>query len=646
MRFADFPFLRYLPFLIFGILVSRNGIPFPSLLILCMTLGMWLLYFLSLPNKGVSKTFLPSVLAYLSLFLAGLTLNELEQLKSEKRVDPELINSKSYFAEVTRYDLEKPNSKENLVEVLAWKDSLGWRPSKGKVLIYHQSQTPLRPGDKILVQNSPEPIPPPMYPNEFDYRGFLARKEIHFRQFVGTKFVLAERVENSFWTYPMENLREKLSLLLKEKIPHTNSQSIAGALLLGQKQSLDPELRNAYAQAGVMHILAVSGLHVGILYAVFLFPLKGLQLGKKARKRYLLMIVGIIWMYAVLTGLAPSVVRASTMFSLITLGQMRDRKPSTFNVLAFSAILMIAFDPEVIFEVGFQLSYLAVAGIVLIQPLIVNLWLPSNRFLEYFWQLTAVSLAAQLATFPLSVYYFHIFPVYFLLANLLVIPLAFLIMQVGIPFLFLGWMPWIGESLGWVLSWMIEFQNQIALSIRDLPFGRLDRLTINLFGMILVWGILLIWADWEFGNRKKLLFLTVSLVFIWSGERLIKEWNKPLKELIIFNSDQGVLFDLRYGRQYWSWNQGFAPDQISFSIEPDRIAGNRPQFPHSLNAIRDGSGNIFIPGLDMVMDLEKQRFLWQRLKPSEVHYWQDNDWQTGLVSDTLYLNKPVYRIVF
>ena len=167
------------------------------------------------------------------------------------------------------------------------------------------------------------------------------------------------------------------------------------------------------------------------------------------------------------------------MFSLLTIGQMRERGTSIYNILAFSAILMITVNPDVIFEVGLQLSYLAVLGIVMIQPLI--LWLPRHKAFEYIWKLTAVSLAAQLFTFPLS--YFHVFPTYILLGNLLILLLAFLIMQVGVPLMIFGWYPVLGEVLGWVLSWL---QNWIADAIRLIPGGKMDRLTMDFSGMLLV----------------------------------------------------------------------------------------------------------------------------------------------------------------
>jgi competence protein ComEC len=180
------------------------------------------------------------------------------------------------------------------------------------------------------------------------------------------------------------------------------------------------------------------------------FSLKG-----KTLRIYLLGVVCFIWGYAGLTGFSPSVIRASVMFSLITFGQMRERKPSIFNILAFSVMLMIVIDPSVIGEVGFQLSYLAVSGIVLLYPLILRWWLPPNKVCDYFWQIVSVSIAAQLTTFPLTVFYFHSFPSWFLLANIFVNPLTFVIMQIGIPFLILGWIPGVGFILGCLVNILI-----------------------------------------------------------------------------------------------------------------------------------------------------------------------------------------------
>lgn len=645
MRFADFPFLRYLPFLTGGVLFSQIGLTFSVHLVLAALSISWVIYLILILRKEGSGQILPAFLGYFLLFSAGYFLSEIQLDRKAELVDERLDSSLFYLARVSKHDVEKPNSFENQLEVIALSDSLGWKESRGKVLVYHKSKTPLIPGQVILVEKSPEKIPPPIFPNEFDYSGFLARKDIHFRQFIGEKFLVVDSSEVTSVSYWLVNFRKTLVEIIEAKVPNRESQQIAAALLLGQKENLDKDIKNAYAETGTMHILAVSGLHVGIIYAILLFPLKGIKLKSNQRKIYLTAVILLIWTYAVLTGFSPSVVRAATMFSLFTAGQMRKRKPSSFNILAFSALVMISMDPGVIYEVGFQLSYIAVAGILLIQPLVAGFWLPSNRFLEYIWQLTAVSIAAQLATFPLSVYYFHIFPTYFLLANLIIIPLSFLVMSVGIPFLALSWIPLVGDGLGWIVSWIIWLQNWITLAIQLFPGGNLERLTISISGMFLVWASLVCWANWELGDRKRLIYSMISLILIWSGEGVIREFSSSKQHLLIFSGEKGLLIDFRLGSKYFSWNESFPAEQISFSIDPNRIAEHRPHIIESATALKFDS-ELYLPLYDFSFNPTSKTFFWKGQNPKRIEVISSFRNQKLLVSDSLQATIGAFRVVF
>lgn len=641
MRFADFPFLRYLPFLVTGILLSRflpTGFEVISLGLL------WILYLVGVAKKTPVSLGLSSGFGYLLLLVLGFFLGS-----PNKEASLPLgawQGATMYLAEVKQFDIQKPNSSENLLEVFSIRDSLRWKKAQGKVLIYHQLASSLQPGEVVLVNKIPEIISSPSFPDEFDYRGFLAKKDIHYRQFIRSGLVKVDSSNITSPEFAIDRLGKSLSDLIDQKVEFTESKQIANALLLGQKESLDKEIKNAYSETGTMHILAVSGLHVGIIYAILLLPLKRFKSDSKFRKGYLLTVVGLIWLYAVMTGFSPSVVRASTMFSLVTAGQMRKKKPSIWNVLAFSAMLMMVVEPEVIFDVGFQLSYLAVAGIVGLQPLIVRWWLPSNRVLEYFWQLAAVSFAAQLVTFPLSVFYFHQFPTYFLLANLIVVPLAFLIMAVGVPFLFLGWIPMLGEVMGWLVNWLIYIQIQITFFIQLLPLGKIDRLTITFSGMVLVWILLLIWGNWEMGNRKKLAVLAMVFFASWGFEGLIREINRPTEQFWFFKKEEKqAIIDFQLGDHHLSWNQSFPSDQLSFSIDPNRLMEKRSAMPEPMRGVLLDSA-VWFPGLDLRFFPRKNEIIWGSKKPEKIQdFRRDNSGEKTQTDPNLNQNAG-FRAIF
>lgn len=646
MRFADFPFLRYLPFLLVGIFLGRSEFSPGLWLLLVAILILWLGYlFLILKHEKIKTILRPSGLAYAMLVFFGTLLIQME--KEWVPVGLTIVeNADKYLAEVIQYDVQKPNSFENLLELKSVKTSSGWSDASGKVLVYHQSETPLLPGQILLIHKAPEVIPDPKNPNEFNYRDFLARKDIFYRQFIGKDVRVLQSAQSSDSRYFLDHLRQKMVLMLEAKIPDPDSRQVALALLLGQKQNLDPAIREAYSETGVMHILAVSGLHVGIIYAIFLFLLKVIRLKKQHTKYYLLAVIGVIWLYAFLTGLSPSVLRAATMFSLITLGQMRERKPSIYNVLAFSAILLITLNPDVIFDVGFQLSYLAVTGIVLIQPLILNWWLPSSKVGEYFWQMTSVSIAAQLVTFPLSVYYFHVFPTYFLIANLFVIPISFLTMQVGVPLMILGWIPYLGEVLGWILSWLVWLQNQGTLLIHLFPLGTIDRLTIGFPGMILIWALLLIWANWEFGDKRNLTWTAFFLIFFWSVSSVKNELSKPEEELIIYQGKKGNMFDFSSNGKLYSWNQGLEPEEISFVVGPNRIANQWSQFPEMLSAGKAEGVKLVFPFHSIGFSSDQNQLYFSTETPKLIQIWEGDRWGNLDNSDSLKLGEKAFRILF
>ncbi len=644
MRFSDFPFLRYLPFILAGILVGKSSWC-PGLIILAMILSViWLGYviFVSVQSKGKTAS-QSSPLAYLALILFGALI--VQSKKDMSAFNPDLAVAEAYLAEVTMYDQQKPNSFENLLEIKSIQIKGTWKDAHGKILVYHQSDRLLKPGEILYAKSKPEQIAAPTNPYEFDYRKYLFRQEIYYRQFLGKDFQLIDSVRNTTAKYFLVDLRHKIGEMLKSRIPDSNSAQIALALLLGQKKELDPTIRDAYTQAGVMHVLAVSGLHVGIIYALFILMLKPLKLKLEKARFYLLGVILVIWMYAFLTGLAPSVVRAATMFSLLTLGQMRERPPAIYNVLAFSAILMITVNPDVIFEVGFQLSYLAVLGIVMLQPLILDLWLPRTRVVEYVWELASVSIAAQLVTFPLTLYYFHVFPTYFLLGNLLILPLALLIMQVGVPLMMVGWIPVVGDVLGWALSWLIWLQIRIAEMIRLIPGGKLERLTMDFAGMIFVWGILLIVVAWQFGQRNKLVWLALFLTFVLLGNSVYKEFGHPARELIVYQGKKSQLFDFYSSGMTLSWNSGLDPGEISYSVDPNRVQNHWPQIPGTLKVFQSDSSKVEFVGADFSFLQQENRLVWAS-PPKSIYYWCGNSWQSLPVSDSLRVDSLAYRIVF
>jgi competence protein ComEC len=379
---------------------------------------------------------------------------------------------------------------------------------------------------------------------------------------------------------------------------------------------------------------------------IFIF-LKPLKLSKNKAKVCLLIVIIGIWGYALLTGMSPSIVRAAIIFTLLTLGPMRECKPSIYNILAFSAMLTIVVNPDVIHQVGFQLSYLSVLGIVLIQPLLVRIWIPKRRVVKYFWQLSTVSFAAQLVTFPLSVYYFHVFPTYFLTGNLLIIPLVFLIMNVSVPLLFLGWIPVLGDMIGWLLSKLILFQNWLTFLIQTISAGKIDRLTFDFVQILVIWLLLLVIVSWELGSKKKLIRIAFLLLTFGLFYSIYMEASRPVNQLVTYVGKSGRLFDLVIDCKLYFWNTGMTASEVSFMIDANRIQNHWPQIPEILHSILSSNNEVewWVSGLKAIMKEDLLQFDSPSLIRMEV--WQQGTWKT--ISNRAFLKMEpdeAYRFLF
>lgn len=645
MTFADFPFLRYLFFFWGGLFLAALFPNCPAQLFLWLLAPLWMLYAIFLIYFPSPGSFLTSSLAYLLLMVLG---GYISLSSRQESLEGEISWGKGqgYLAEVQRYDLPKANSSENLLAVFALNGEQGWSSQKAMVLVYHQLEEALYPGQVIWVPGNPEPVAPPSFPDEFNYKRFLAAKGIHFRQFLGKKLQVLPLKPSNELNFAMEHLRHYFSGLIDQYVQRPVSKQIALALLLGQKESLGKEVKLAYSATGTQHILAVSGLHVGIIYSILLLPLTFFkQKGQAFQKGYLILVLGLIWIYALMTGFSPSVVRAVVMFSLVTLGQMRKRKPSIWNILAFSALLLLVLEPAMQTDLGFQLSYLAVAGIVGLQPILLRMWAPSNRVVDYFWQMATVTLAAQLITSPLTIYYFHTFPTYFLVANLLIVPLSYLILCLGVPFLLLAWIPFLGSFLGASVDFLLFIQNEITSTLQKLPASLWQGIHLSLAGMLAIWGMLWIWGNWELGNRKILVRLGFGLCLIWVISNLWTEFRRPSQELYFFTKDQQRIMDLRLGEHHLSWNQDFPVAQLSYSILPTRLSGQRNPVPIPLKGIV-GKDSVWFPGLDFTFFPAQNRITWGSLQPKERIDFSQNNLADTLPGDSIGTASSGFRVIF
>lgn len=397
-------------------------------------------------------------------------------------------------------------------------------------------------GDKLVVKGELSPIAKSFNPYQFDYASYLEKQNVFHQLNLKSGTYIKTGINHNLDFY-VEAYRNKL--LNSFKIHHfpKNVSNIIDALLLGQRQDMDAQMTDNYTNAGVIHILAISGLHIAILYALLLFFLKPLLRLKKGKLLQFIITIAFLWIFALLSGLSASVVRSVVMFSFISFGLYLNRTGNIYNILAVSMLIILLCNPNFLFDVGFQLSYIAVFSIVWLQPFYRSFKPSRFKVVNYFVDLLTISFVAQIGVLPLSLYYFHQVPLLFFLANLVVIPLSSFVLILGIAVLACNFIiPGLAIILGKLLGLAIEIMNQYiawissfeTFVIKEIPFS---------FSLLLIFYLMLtalvLWL-YERRYSKLVLFLSSSLAF--QILILFTLWqSKQGSEFIVFNNKKSTL---------------------------------------------------------------------------------------------------------
>ena len=389
------------------------------------------------------------------------------------------------------------------------------------------------PGDLISVYSEPQVIKNAGNPGEFDAEFYWNRKGVRYMVFVGDhQFSVISHVQKGSIRNALDGLSNYLGRSLEENL-NGKELAIAKALILGDKSLLDTEVKNSFTNTGAMHVLAVSGLHVGIIMQI-LMVFFGFFSSWISRKTSILTVVAIMWIYAVITGLSPSVLRAVFMFSVLVLAQISGKQHNSINSLFFTAFVIFLFDPFTLFDIGFQLSFLAMLGIFLFYRPIEEVIFFENKILKKVWQGTAIGFAAQLMTTPLSLYYFHQFPNYFILTNIGLMASSGLILGLGIFIFSVSWFKPLAKFSGWILGVIIYLSLLFIEWVEGLPGAVAFGFEISLIAVLMM-GLLALILFLVKENRiikYSAIMLSVVLLGIVVQRRFL---NLDTDELCVFN---------------------------------------------------------------------------------------------------------------
>ncbi|HBL73566.1 MAG TPA: hypothetical protein DD409_12265, partial [Bacteroidales bacterium] len=287
--------------------------------------------------------------------------------------------------------------------------------------------------------------------------------------------------------------------------------ALVAAMTLGARETLDPALNQSFAVSGVSHILSVSGLHVSVVFVLLRACLFFLAISPATRRWRDLLVVLCLWVYAFVTGLSPSVCRAAMMCTLLSMGNCLDRRSSTLNTVLFSAFLLLLLEPSLLYNLGFQLSYAAVIGLVVVYPALKGRWKPDSVVLRRLWELMGVSLVAQLVTAPLTIHYFGQFPTYFLPANLLAVPLSGLLIYLSAFCLLTAPLPWLCHATGWLLNLLALLFLDLVKGVESLPLALWGDLSLSGWQVFLAYAWLVSLLGWLLWRRR---WLIANLVFL------------------------------------------------------------------------------------------------------------------------------------
>ncbi|KGD67925.1 competence protein ComEC [Flavobacterium aquatile LMG 4008 = ATCC 11947] len=552
MKVLKFPLIKITFCFILGILFAQMSKPtfLLTLILLLICSSITLIINLLSNKKTVYKSLFGIFCLITSFFIGSFTLvlnndklNSSHYLKDLKSVENE------YSAEIIIK--EKLKNTINNDRYVAKIIELNSHKSYGKIIlnIRKDSLMPtLEMGSHLKVAGSFYKNRKPNNPDQFDYGKYLENQQIYAQVYAdASKIKIGSQVDRTI-SYYASKLRNRIIYNLEKNNFNKSELNVVVALILGQQQDISQEIIKDYQYAGAIHVLSVSGLHVGCILLFITFLLKPIPNNKKGSIIKLIIVIASLWMFGILTGLAPSVVRSVTMFSFVAIGMFLRRSVNIYHTLVVSALLILLFQPSFLFDIGFQLSYIALFFIVWLQPLLASIWTPKYKVVNYFWEIITVSFAAQIGTLPLSIYYFHQFPGLFFVTNIVILPMLSLILGIGVVVMILASVNVVWYPMMKLLEYSIWFLNKIiawVASFEDFIFKDIPLNSYMLWSSYLLIFGLVIYSKKPTFNKLTLSLSALILVQIISIQAKYSSQNK--EEFIVFNKKKSTIITERKG---------------------------------------------------------------------------------------------------
>ena len=540
MKFINFSVIKFAFFLTVGIIIAHL---YPNVLYFYLAIVLYtsllIIWFISKDHLFQTTYF--GILTYTCFFFLGAVTYQinLPEFQKHEYYPTDSIGIKENILQLKVKEVLKSDTYNSkyIAEVIAINNNY----FNGKILLNIKKDSfekILNIDDLLLISSKIKKIYAPLNPHQFDYSMYMKSLGIYNQIYISYQGILNQSKGILTLRGQASKIRNHLIKKLKKNELTPNEIAIVQALILGQKKDINKQLYSDYAAAGAIHILAVSGLHVGIIYFILIALLRPLKYLFKYELVISIIIVISLWGFAFLTGLSPSVIRAVTMFSFFAFAKAINRETNTINTLFLSYFTLLIINPLWLFHIGFQLSYLAVLSILWLYPLFNKVYCPKNYFARKIWDIFTLTLAAQIGIFPLSIYYFHQFPGLFFMTNLIILPFLGVLLGGGIILIILSIFNVIPEWFALTYNYLIKFMNSCIHVIANQKLFLFQNITFSLYKVfasyLLIISIILFW---NYQNRKNSLFFAVGLSILFSVS-IFDNYSNSKNELIIFHKNK------------------------------------------------------------------------------------------------------------
>lgn len=607
------PFLRLLLPFIAGITINYYyALPFFLLVVLLATTVGTVAGFSFLSLKtGFSHRWVNGIMINLLLLCSGgLLLHRQDISREENWIGNQYNGNAKLLVSLVEPLSEKPKTYKAEATIIGMIRNDSLLAARGNIILYLRKEThkpSLDYGSVICFDKTLQNVRGTGNPGAFDYREYCLMHDISHQVFLapGEYSMLNNWHGNAFTRWIFES-RDALLSILRKNITEPRERGIAEALLIGYRDELDKDLVQSYSNTGVVHIIAISGLHLGMIYAALLFILRPFDKKRKLRWIKPVIIIVVLWLFSLMAGAAPSVLRAAVMFSFICIGDLFNKQSNIINSLAASAFCLLCYNPFYLWDVGFQLSYAAVLSIILFMNPLRKWFCFPNIFLSKLWDMCAVTVSAQVLTFPFIIYHFHQFPAFFLLSNMVVVPLSSFILFAEIVLCIVAPISTLASLIGRFVTISTCWMNNFIEWMDHFRFSVIDAIHISLFQFFVLLAFIGFFSYWLISKEKKTLFTSCCCMIIFLLARNISLYHSSMQQkLIIYNIPGSSAMDIINGRVVCFYGDEKIienPSLFNFNIKPSRIlhqvsvVGERVCSGHNTAVYKAGDHFVLQPG--------------------------------------------------